>query len=110
MNEEGLKIVLGLKFMLQVMMRFKFMLQVMMRFKFMLQVMKRFINFPNMLKFLFSNFSSRAVEDIAPDPVIEVPEEIQEPEELDLSDEPKQVTTDNVTEVRFISGIIIGSK
>ena len=50
------------------------------------------------------------MEDIAPDPVIDVPEKIKEPEEVDLSDEPKQVTIDSISEVRFISGIIIGSK
>lgn len=78
----------------------------------MLQVMMRFINLPNMLKFLFCSIFPRAVEDIAPDPVEEIEEpesEVPEPVEPE-PEEPKQVTTDDVSEVRFISGITIGSK
>lgn len=86
----------------------------------MLQVIMHFINLPNMLKLLFCSIFPRALEDVAPDPVIEVPEEIEEPEpelpkpEPEESEpeepKPKQVTTDDVSEVRFISGITIGSK
>ena len=83
----------------------------------MLQVMMRFINLPNMLKFLFCSIFPRAVKDVAPDSVEEIEEpepevpkpEVPEPVEP-TPEEPKQVTTDDVSEVRFISGITIGSK